>query len=92
MATPTTRFCCAITSLTRIAYGSLVRRHGRSRPCARYHSSSRSSTALSLEDDQAAGSSWISGSSGLMRRTGSTRRLGSGSRRLPNTRPTATVV
>ena len=92
MTTPTIRFCCAITSETRIAYGSRVRRHGRSRPFARYHSSSRSSTALSLEDDQAAVSSWISGSSVLMRCTGSTRRPGSGSRRLPNTSPTATAV
>src|SRR5215471_13092024 len=36
---------CDITSLTRIAYGSCVSRHGRSRPCSANQASSRSSTA-----------------------------------------------
>src|ERR1051325_8107249 len=30
-----TRYCCDMTSLTRITYGSRVLRHGRSRPCSR---------------------------------------------------------
>src|SRR5437867_8997078 len=43
--TRSTCVCCDITSLTRIAYGSRVLRHGRSRPCWANQASSRSSTA-----------------------------------------------
>src|SRR4051812_21357154 len=42
--TRSTCVCCSITSETRIAYGSRVRRHGRSRPCSANQLSSRSST------------------------------------------------
>src|SRR5262249_19627384 len=43
--TRSTCVCCDMTSLTRIAYGSLVFRHGRSRPCSANQASNRSSTA-----------------------------------------------
>ena len=46
--TNATLYCCAITSDTRTAYGSLVWRHGSGRAFASYHAKSRSSTASSV--------------------------------------------
>src|ERR1700692_3535804 len=43
--TRSTCVCCAITSLTRTAYGSRVFRHGRSRELRRYQSRSSASMA-----------------------------------------------
>src|SRR5439155_18525667 len=51
--TRSTCVCCAMTSLTRIAYGSFVFLHGRSRPFARYHAE-RSSFTGSREDERSA--------------------------------------
>jgi hypothetical protein len=42
--------CCSITSLTRIAYGSVVRRQGRSRPFAWNQTRSSSSTGPTLDE------------------------------------------
>src|SRR5204863_7771896 len=42
--TRSTCVCCSITSETRIAYGSRVRLHGRSRPCASNQASRAAST------------------------------------------------
>src|SRR6187200_3353527 len=49
--TRSTCVCCSITSLTRIAYGSRVRRHGRSRPSR----SNQASRAFSWPSVSAAG-------------------------------------
>src|ERR671923_2124697 len=53
--TRSTCVCWSITSLTRIAYGSRVCRHGRSRPFAAYHSDNRASTRARLRDTTARG-------------------------------------
>src|SRR2546423_4601027 len=47
--TRSTCVCWSMTSETRIAYGSRVRRHGRSRPCSANQASNASSTAASLD-------------------------------------------
>ena len=54
MTTPTIRFCCAITSETKISYGSLVSRQGRSRPFRLDQAKSSSSTPWSLDEAPAA--------------------------------------
>ena len=49
-STFSTRYCCSITSLTRIAYGYRVRRQGRSRPFWLYQAKSSSFTPTSLRE------------------------------------------
>ena len=49
--------CCSITSLTRIAYGSVVWRQGRSLPFRLNQARSSSSTGTSLDERPATGNS-----------------------------------
>src|SRR5918992_5368867 len=59
--TRSTCVCWSMTSETRIAYGSRVRRHGRSRPFSSYQARSRSSTGETLALTPAAATRGLDG-------------------------------